>query len=145
MTNPARPSRRILVVDDDPAVRTMLSRLFEGDFEVLLASNGEEGLGLVDVKKPRLMLLDMVMPGMGGLEVLGAARAMSPAMTVIMLTGKSDTDLALRALKLGAEEYVTKPFDLASLKEKVGRCLETLSPDDRNNHGMPWRVVEETK
>lgn len=145
MPNAARPSPRILVVDDDPAVRRMLSLLFEPEFEVLLASSGEEGLGLVAAEKPRLMLLDLVMPGMGGLEVLKAARVLSPAMTVIMLTGQADMESALKALTLGAAEYVTKPFDLTSLKDKVGRCLETLSADDRNNHGMPWRVVEKTE
>jgi DNA-binding NtrC family response regulator len=138
----AGPSRKILVVDDDQAVRKMLSLLLESTCEVLLASSGEEGLRLVAAERPRLMLLDLVMPGMGGLEVLTAARAISPAMTVIMLTGKTDMDLARKALELGAVEFVTKPFDMASLKEKVGRSLETLSADDRNNHGLPWRVVE---
>lgn len=138
----ARPNRKILVVDDDQAVRKMLSLLFETDFEVLLASSGEEGLRLVASEKPRLMLLDMVMPGIGGLEVLRSARAIAPAMTVIMLTGKTDVDLARKALELGAAEFVTKPFEMASLKDKVGRCLETLSANDRNNHGLPWRVVE---
>ena len=108
-------SNKILVVDDDPAVRKMLTQLLETTAEIVAVSTGEEALRLVDAERPRLMLLDMRMPGMGGLEVLQAARAAAPALTVIMLTGENDMDLATRALELGAVEYVTKPFDLNRL------------------------------
>lgn len=137
-----RAKPKILVVDDDPAVRKMLSLLFEASCEVLLASTGEEGLRLVAAQRPRLMLLDVVMPGIGGLEVLKAARAILPALTVIMLTGQTDMDLARKALDLGAVEFVTKPFEMASLKDKIGRSLETLPAGGRDDHGLPWRVVE---
>jgi DNA-binding response OmpR family regulator len=130
-------SNKILVVDDDPAVRRMLCLLFEGTAEVLQASSGEEALRLVGAERPRLMLVDMTMPGMSGLETLTAAHAAVPAMTIIMLTGKVDVELAKRALELGAVEYVTKPFDLPRLKEKVRSCLDAV-PED---HGAPWRVV----
>jgi DNA-binding NtrC family response regulator len=133
---------KILVVDDDQAVRKMLSLLFESTAEVLTAKTGEEGLRLLAEQRPRLMLLDMVMPGMSGLDVLKAARALNPALPIIMLTGKTDMELAKKALELGAVEFVTKPFEMSSLKDKVNRSMETLSPDDRNNHGLPWRVVE---
>jgi two-component system, NtrC family, response regulator AtoC len=136
-----RAKPKILVVDDDPAVRKMLSLLLEAIAEVLTASTGEDGLRLVAAQRPRLMLLDLVMPGIGGLEVLKAARALAPAMTVLMLTGETDMALAKQALGLGAAEYVTKPFDMARLKEKIERSLETQSTDDRNNHGLPWRVA----
>ena len=133
---------KILVVDDDPSVRRMLTLLFDATCTVLLAASGEEALKMLAAQRPRLMLLDMTMPGMTGLEVLKASHAAAPAMTVIMLTGAVDVELAKKALELGAVEYVTKPFDLTRLKEKVLRSLETISTDDRNNHGLPWRVVE---
>lgn len=136
------PRNKILVVDDDQAVRKMLSLLFESTAEVLTAATGEEGLRLLSAQRPRLMLVDMVMPGMSGLDVLKAARALNPALPIIMLTGKTDMELAKKALELGAVEFVTKPFEMSSLKDKVMRSLGTLSPDDRNNHGLPWRVVE---
>ena len=134
-------SHKILVVDDDPAVRKMLTLLLETTAEILLASTGEEALLIIVAERPRLMMLDMVMPGMGGFETLKAARALAPAMTVIMLTGKNDLELAMRALESGAAEYVTKPFDLNRLKDKVKRCMEIVSVDDRNSHGLPWRIV----
>ena len=138
----ARAKNKILVVDDDPAVRRMLTLLFETTCTVLLAASGGEGLKILAAQRPRLMLLDMTMPGMSGLEVLKAAHAAAPAMTVIMLTGAVDVELAKKALELGAVEYVTKPFDLSRLKDKVQRSLETISTDDRNNHGLPWRIIE---
>ena len=141
-TRPAGTKNKILVVDDDSSVRRMLTLLFDAACVVLLAANGEEALAIVAAQRPRLMLLDMTMPGMSGLEVLKAAHAEVPAMTVIMLTGAVDVELAKKALELGAVEYVTKPFDLTRLKEKVLRSLETISTDDRNNHGLPWKVVE---
>jgi DNA-binding response OmpR family regulator len=134
-------SDKILVVDDDPAVRKMLTVLLETIAVVLLASTGEEGLRLVAAERPRLMLLDVVMPGMNGIETLAAARAAAPAMTVIMLTGQNDLELAMRALKLGAAEYVTKPFDLVQLKEKVTRSFAAPAVDERSKRGLPWRIV----
>lgn len=119
----------------------MLSLLFEATAPVLTAATGEEALSLAAAERPRLMLLDMTMPGMSGLEVLKAVRVSAPAMTVIMLTGQVDVELARRALTLGAAEYVTKPFDLARLKDKVNRVMEIVTGDDRNSHGLPWRIV----
>ena len=138
-------SNKILVVDDDPAVRKMLTLLLESVAAIHLASTGEEALLIVAAQRPRLMMLDLVMPGMGGLETLKAARAAAPAMTVIRLTGKNDLELAKKALELGAVEYVTKPFDLSRLKDKVKRSLETLATDDMNNRGLPWHVVSPEK
>ncbi len=133
-------SNKILAVDDDPAVRKMLTLLLEAVAEVITAASGEEGLRLIAQDRPRLLLLDMTLPGMGGFEVLKAARAAAPAMVVIVITGRNDVELAKRALESGASEYVTKPFDLARLKEKVKRVMEIVTSDERNSHGMPWRV-----
>jgi DNA-binding NtrC family response regulator len=135
-------SRKILVVDDDPAVRRMLTLLLDSVAPVLSTPTGEEGLKILAAERPSLMLLDMTMPGMGGLEVLKAARAAVPSLTVIMLTGAVDVELAKQSLALGAVEYVTKPFDLPRLKDKVKRSMETASKDDRNSHGLPWRLAE---
>jgi DNA-binding NtrC family response regulator len=133
-------SNKILVVDDDAAARRMLFLLLETTAEILQAASGEEALRLVAEERPRLMLLDMTMPGMSGLDVLKAVRASAPATTVIMLTGAVDVELAQRSLELGAAEYVTKPFDLPRLKEKVKRIMAIVKGDDRNSHGLPWRI-----
>src|ERR1035437_5031562 len=122
---------KIFVVDDDAAARRMLFLLLETTAEILEAASGEAALRLVAAERPRLMLLDMTMPGMSGLDVLKAVRVSAPAMTVIMLTGTVDVELAQRALELGAAEYVTKPFDLPRLKEKVKRIMTIVKSDDR--------------
>lgn len=89
------------------------------------------------------MLLDMTMPGMSGLEVLKASRTSAVGMTTIVVTGRNDIELAKRALELGAVEYITKPFDLARLKEKVKRCLEVVPKNKSKDDGPPWRTVDD--
>ncbi|OGS38935.1 MAG: hypothetical protein A2506_05840 [Elusimicrobia bacterium RIFOXYD12_FULL_66_9] len=133
---------KILVVDDDPAARKLLTLLFQATGEVLAASTGAEALRIIETERPRLMLLDVTMPGMNGLEVLKAARTDATDMTVIMVTGQNDIELAQQALALGATEYVTKPFDLAQLKEKVVRCLKATPKEKRENTGIPWHTAD---
>lgn len=136
-------SKKILVVDDDPAARKILSLLLETTGEVLEASTGDEALRIIEAERPQLMLLDMTMPGMSGLEVLKASQNSAVMMTIIMLTGQNDIGLAKRALELGAAEYITKPFDLAHLKEKVKRCVEAGPEDKKEDAGLPWRTVDD--
>ena len=132
----------ILVVDDDPDIRKMMSQFLGTVAEVVVAATGEEALRLIAERRPPLMLLDMVMPGgMSGLEVLKAARELSVAMTIIMLTSENDVELAKQCLEWGAVEYVTKPFDLPQLKEKVKRSLKAAPRDAKDVNGVPWRTV----
>jgi DNA-binding NtrC family response regulator len=133
---------KILVVDDDAAARRILARLLQPTGDILEASTGVEALRLIAARRPRLMVLDMTMPGMSGLEVLAAVQASAVTMTIIVLTGQNDIDLAKRCLELGAVEYVTKPFDLAHLKEKVARCLERSAANKREKVGLPWRTLD---
>ena len=136
-------SHKILVVDDDSAARRILTLLLQTTGEVLEASTGDEALRLIESERPQLMVLDMVMPGMSGLEVLKAPQTSAAMMTVIVLTGQDDIELAKRALELGAVEYITKPFDLPRLKEKVERLVEALSKDKKKDDGVPWRTVSD--
>ena len=133
---------KILVVDDDPAARKILVHLLTSAGTILEASTGAEALRIVESERPGLMVLDMTMPGMSGLEVLEAIRITGVMMTVIMLTGQNDIELAKRALESGAVEYVTKPFDLARLKEKVDRCMEGAPKDEKKAGGLPWRTLD---
>jgi len=134
-------NKKILVVDDDLAARRILVLLLESTYEVLQAETGDEALRIIAGRRPRLVLLDMTMPGMSGLEVLKAAQIPAEPMTVIVLTGRNDIELAKKALELGAAEYITKPFDLAHLKEKVKYTMETVPGDKRKDGGLPWRTV----
>src|SRR5581483_2346265 len=113
----------VLVVDDDGDLRRTVSYLLGPVCRVIEASNGAEALESVRREHPSLMLLDMEMPQMDGTAVLKAARQLDPKLRVIMLTGEQEIELAERTLKLGATEYVTKPFDVDYLKGEVRRLL----------------------
>ena len=102
--------QRILIVDDDADLRDSLAAILSPLFKMLTASNGAEALDVLKNERPRLILLDVTMPGMSGLEVLAAAKALNPALIVVMLTSNQEMEIAVKALSLGATEYVTKPF-----------------------------------
>jgi two-component system response regulator RegX3 len=127
---------KILIVDDEPDILRMLCGILGPDFNVLEATNGLQALGLLQREHPRLILLDLMMPDMSGMEVLEAALRAVPSVIVMMLTGVDDVDAAVLALNEGARAYVTKPFDPEYLRTEVGRLLEPgAAPDD-----PPWRV-----
>jgi DNA-binding response OmpR family regulator len=135
-------NKKILVVDDDADARRILVRLLKATGTVLEAATGAEALRLIEDEKPRIMLLDIIMPGMSGLQVLEASRPYGVPMTIIMLTGQKDIELAKRALGLGATEYITKPFDLADLKDKIKLCLESAPKDAKKDGAPPWRTAD---
>jgi DNA-binding NtrC family response regulator len=128
---------KILIVDDDADLRSVLRQILEDMGEVIEASNGPEALALLKREKPLLMLLDVSMPGMGGLAVLEAARQIEPMLPIVMLTGEPDLKIAKDALEGGAASYVTKPFDADVLLAEVSR-LTGAEGDDRST--LPWRV-----
>ncbi len=113
---PSGPRRRqararLLLVDDEPQFREMLAEYLGGEgFEVLEAGSGEEALPQVASARPDIVLLDLMMNGIGGLETLRRIRSMRPETCVIMVTAVDDLDVARSALAAGAADYVTKPF-----------------------------------
>jgi DNA-binding response OmpR family regulator len=105
----ARP--RVLLVDDEPQFREMLAEHLSGKgIEVLGAESGEEALVQAQASRPHVVLLDLMMGGMGGLEAVGAIKAVCPETRIIIVTGVDDLDTARHALTAGATDYVTKPF-----------------------------------
>jgi DNA-binding response OmpR family regulator len=111
---------RLLIVDDEQSVREVLSEYFTGQgYEVESAQDGAEALVAVLRYRPDLVLLDIQMPGLDGVETLRRVRAVAPAVPVIMVTANEDVDLARDTLKLGALDYVAKPFDFAYLERAV--------------------------
>jgi two-component system, NtrC family, response regulator HydG len=118
----ARP--RVLVVDDDQGIRTILHNLLSREgYEVTTAGSGEEGLKALGHDLFDLVLLDLELPGMGGIEVLGLAPGLQPDAQFIILTGWSSVETAVEAIKLGAFDYIAKPPNLAELKLTLGRAL----------------------
>jgi DNA-binding response OmpR family regulator len=138
----ARPAKKnILVVDDDADLRRGIAMLLAGEFEVREAENGEACLRAVEQARPDLVLLDVAMPGMTGIDVLREFRAKDRNTPVLMLTAQTDIELARQALELGAAAYITKPFDFGELRAEVRRACEGRSPDVRGQGYRPWRVA----
>jgi len=106
-----KPRARVLLVDDEPQFREMLAEYLVGEnFEVLEAGSGEEALSKAPDWQPDLILLDLMMAGIGGLETLRRVKILMPDACVIMVTAVDDLDVARSALAAGASDYVTKPF-----------------------------------
>ncbi|HZK53674.1 MAG TPA: response regulator [Desulfosporosinus sp.] len=119
---------KILVVDDQLGVRTLLVSIFEDDdHEVKMAANGESALRLLSSFsfEPDLILLDLKMPGMSGLETLEKIRAIDRRVAVIIMTGDGDPHNAEQGQELGILCYITKPFDLFELRERVKEILNS--------------------
>ena len=116
---------RILVVDDEETVRNLLQRtLAEAGYNVTTAANGEETLSAVSQGEIEVVLLDIKMPGMSGIEVLGKLTAYWPEICVIIVTAVVDTQTAVEALKMGAYDYITKPFNRDEVVKKVQEAVE---------------------
>ena len=119
----------ILVVDDDTLVRQTFGEVLAASgYEVTLADSGMAALALLDAARPDVVLLDIAMPGMNGLETLGRIAARDPHLPVIMITGHTDIDVAVEALKRGAADYVHKPVDLDDLARAVSVQIATAQP-----------------
>ncbi len=119
---------RILIVDDEEDICNTLSDfLTECGYEVLQATSGEEAIRLVKAARPHLILLDIRMPEMDGLEILRRVRAVDQEVGVIMITAFTDLTIAQESLKSGASDFVTKPIDLdyleTSIRVKIGAML----------------------
>ncbi len=115
---------KILVVDDQLGVRRLLYETFrENQHDVKMAANGMEALELAKTFNPDLILMDMKMPGMSGIETLRQMRAMNLMTQVILMTAYGDLHNMTQAEELGIIHYLTKPFDLFELRDKVAEIL----------------------
>ena len=116
--------RRVLVIDDDrEIVATLTDSLTDSGYSVIGALHGGDGLMLLEAEPPGVVLLDIKMPGMSGLEVLQRIRAQHPALPVIVITGFLDQEVAQQALQRGAFDLLSKPIDLARLERCVALAL----------------------
>src|SRR5438094_161078 len=126
--------RRVLVVDDEESLRIVVRTFLRRDgYEVEVASNGEEALALVETFGPDVILTDVRMPKVGGLDLLATLKAKGIEATVIVMTAYGNLDLALEAMKAGAYDYIQKPFKaeevLLTLKKAEER--EALRRENR--------------
>ncbi|HLG30265.1 MAG TPA: sigma 54-interacting transcriptional regulator, partial [Candidatus Brocadiales bacterium] len=146
-----KPEALILVVDDEETIRLSLKEaLSEEGHEVIEARNCEEAFKKIEEVLPDLILADLRMPGMNGLTLLEKVKAKDPTMLMIVMTGYGTIDSAVEAMKLGAYDYLAKPFKLDHLKLVVAKALSTqalrrevleLRAQQRDSGGHPNGVL----
>jgi len=119
---------RVLVVDDDPATVELLREFLSANgYEVITAGDGAEGLRRVKEERPHLILLDVQMPKMDGLEVLRRLREIDKEVSVIMVTGVNEEAIGRQAMELGAFDYIVKPLDLPYLEQSLWYKITTMT------------------
>jgi DNA-binding response OmpR family regulator len=134
-------SSEVLIVDDDASIRTMLSFVFvDAGFDVIEAADGHEALDVLRTEPPALVVLDLMMPGLDGVDVLRRCRAegLAAETRILVLTAKTDTQDAVWCWELGADEYLTKPVDPERLLRE-GLALLKRTPDElrkRRDEGL---------
>ena len=130
---------KILVVDDEKGVRELLKQILtDAGYEVITASDGEEALLALSTESPHVMTLDIKMPVMSGMEVLARLSHDLPDVCLIMVTAIADVSSAVEAMKLGALDYITKPFDREEVIQKIRRAIQAW-------HQLSQRRESQTK
>jgi DNA-binding NtrC family response regulator len=132
MTTQADAPIRLMAVDDDPEVLRVLQIAFRQEgLEVATLSDQQEALRLVDRRWPRIVLLDLMMPGMNGMEMLEKILEVDPGIDVVILSGNTSTEAAADAIKKGAADYISKPVEMNELRARVGRLVEEVQKRQR--------------
>jgi DNA-binding NtrC family response regulator len=116
--------RRLLIVDDEPLILEVLSEHFKAEYDVETALNGADALGAIVRTRPDVVMLDINMPRMNGVEVLKDIKQIDDSIAVIMVTANEQVSLAAEALKSGAFGYVPKPFDFRYLNHMLATIFD---------------------
>ena len=118
---------RILIVDDEPAILNALTGILEDEgYDVLAAKSGQEALKLIKAETPELVFLDIWMPELDGIETLRRALEIAPHLQVVMMSGHGSIESAVRAIKLGAYDYIEKPLSLEKVTLLIRHALHEL-------------------
>ena len=132
----AQDGHRVLLVDDDPDVRTSVARgLRHSGFDVRVAANGKEALRMLSVEDHDALVLDIQMPELDGVAVVTALRALGNDIPICVLSARDTVDDRIAGLEAGADDYLTKPFDLGELVARLHALLRraALIPDERSD------------
>jgi len=122
---------RVLVVDDDPQLREALTRALElDDYQVATASNGAQALEAVGARRPDVMVLDVMMPYVGGLDVCRTLRERKDRLPILVLTARDEVGDRVAGLDAGADDYLTKPFALDELRARLRALLRRTANED---------------
>jgi DNA-binding NtrC family response regulator len=137
--------KKVLIVDDEVGIRDSLKLLLKGSYEVLTAEDGEEALAKVVSDNPDMVLLDLIMPKVDGIEALRAIKEKKPNLPIVILTGTNTVRTAVQAMKYGAIDYLGKPFDIDELKRIINQAtslsVEAFEVTDRSavSQNLPER------
>lgn len=135
-------NEKILVIDDDESIRQSLSNfLRRSGFNVLLADNGKTGLEILNKHSPDLIISDIKMPELSGIDVLRKSKEIDPFIKVILITAHDDIQITIEAMQYGAYDYFEKPLDIEKLRIAIQRALESKSLSER----LVSYVEEETE
>jgi two-component system, OmpR family, response regulator MprA len=134
----------VLVVDDDPQLREALTRALQLDgYSVTTASNGAQALDAVSHQRPDLMVLDVMMPYVGGLDVCRTLRERRDRLPILVLTARDEVGDRVAGLDAGADDYLTKPFALDELRARIRALLRRTTPDG-DDETSPLRYADLT-
>ncbi len=137
--------KSVLVIDDDPLIRkTLSSYLSKKGFEALVAEDGEEGLQKYEERIPDLVILDIRLPDVDGLEVLGRIREKNPNAGIIIMTAYDDMKTTIEAIKSGAFEYLVKPLDYVELDLTIDKAFQIRSLEDKVSYLIEEKQKEYT-
>ncbi|MBI5522186.1 MAG: response regulator [Desulfarculus sp.] len=136
---------KILVIDDEKPTLAMFGLLLGAlGYEVITAENGHEGLATVQRERPPVVITDIKMPGMDGIEVLQAIKQIAPETEVIVITGHGDMDLAIRALNLDATDFLNKPIQRHALQQALERAWKRRDLAQNKEDQVAVRLAEQT-
>ena len=132
----------VLIVDDEEGIRESLSGIFEDEgYNVLTSSSGEEALRILKEQNPELILLDVWLPGIDGVQTLKDIKNMKPDLPVIMISGHGNIELAVKATKMGAYDFLEKPLSLERVLLAAKRALERRTLEIENKTLKHWFIL----
>ena len=117
---------KVLLVDDEPDILSTIKLYLEDRYEILTAENGRDALTIFKIEKPSVIVTDIRMPGMSGIELMRQVKAMEGDAEVIVITGHGDMETAVEALRLGAVDFLVKPVDIERLETGIIKGLTKL-------------------
>ncbi len=116
---------KILVIDDEATVRKLFTKLLsKEEYKVFTASNGKKGIEITKEKKPDLIILDLKMAEMGGIETLKRIKKFNKRVIIIVLTAYGTMETASEVMKLGAYDFISKPFDVARIRSSIKKAID---------------------
>jgi two-component system response regulator MprA len=134
---------RVLVVDDDPQLREALTRALElDDYQVATANNGAQALEAISARRPDVVVLDVMMPYVGGLDVCRTLRERKDRLPILVLTARDEVGDRVAGLDAGADDYLTKPFALDELRARLRALLRRTASDDDAGATLRYEDLE---